>query len=147
MIDPHRPVFHFLPVKNWMNDPNGVIQWNGQYHLFYQYNPHGAFHGTIHWGHAVSSDLVHWRHLPIALTPTPEGLDKDGCWSGCAIDNNGVPTLFYTGVFPQVQCTATSSDDHLLTWQKHPEPVISAPPQSQTGQPWWRGSPTGWRGQ
>ena len=64
--DPHRPLYHFLPPANWLNDPNGVIQWKGQYHLFYQYNPNGPFHGTIHWGHAVSSDLVYWRDLPIA---------------------------------------------------------------------------------
>ena len=125
--DPHRPQYHFLPPANWMNDPNGLIQWKNQFHLFYQYNPYGAFHGSIHWGHAVSTDLVHWRHLPVALVPTPDGPDKDGCWSGCAIDHNGIPTIFYTGVSPQVQCTATSSDD-LLTWQKRLQPVIAAPP-------------------
>jgi beta-fructofuranosidase len=66
--------------------------------------------------------------LPIALTPTPGGYDQDGCWSGCAINHNGVPTLFYSGVFPQVVCMATSADD-LLTWQKYPgNPVIAGPP-------------------
>jgi beta-fructofuranosidase len=126
--DPHRPLYHFLPPANWLNDPNGLIQWQGQYHLFYQYNPNGPFHGTIHWGHAVSSDLVHWRDLPIALAPTPGGPDHAGCYSGCAIKNGGVPTLIYTGIAPEVQCLATSSDD-LLTWQKHPaNPVIAAPP-------------------
>jgi beta-fructofuranosidase len=95
--------------------------------MFYQYNPHGAFHGTIHWGHAVSRDLVHWEHLPIALEPTPDGIDKDGCWSGCAVNNNGIPTLFYTGVYPQVQCVATSPNN-LLTWQKHPHPILSTLP-------------------
>jgi beta-fructofuranosidase len=128
MSDGHRPAFHFLPIKNWMNDPNGLIEWNGQYHMFYQYNPHGPFHGTIHWGHAVSCNLVQWEHLPIALAPTPDGFDKDGCWSGCAVNNNGVPTLFYTGVHPQVQCMAISSDENLVTWQKYPQPVIDAPP-------------------
>jgi beta-fructofuranosidase len=123
-----RPRYHFLPPANWMNDPNGCIQWQGSYHLFYQHNPHGAFWGTMHWGHAVSQDLVHWTHLPIALAPTPGGPDQGGCFSGCAVDNHGTPTLVYTGVDPQVQCIATS-DDGLLTWQKHPSnPVLANPP-------------------
>jgi beta-fructofuranosidase len=72
--------------------------------------------------------LVHWTDLPIALTPTPERADADGCWSGCAIDNNGTPTLLYSGVHPQVVCLATSADD-LLTWQYYPgNPVIDGPP-------------------
>ncbi len=126
--DPHRPLYHYLPPANWMNDPNGLIQWNGAYHLFYQYNPNGAFHGSIHWGHAVSYDLAHWEEWPIALTPTPGEHDQDGCWSGCAINHNGTPTLFYSGVHPQAVCMAISSDD-LLTWQKHPgNPVIAGPP-------------------
>lgn len=126
--DPHRPGYHFLPPANWMNDPNGLIQWDGRYHLFYQYNPNGAFHGMIHWGHAVSPDLVHWTDRPIALAPTPGGPDKDGCFSGCAVNDDGVPTLVYTGVSPEVQCVATS-DDGLETWQKLPEnPIIAGPP-------------------
>jgi beta-fructofuranosidase len=125
--DAHRPQFHFLPPKNWMNDPNGFIQWHGTYHLFYQHNPNGAFHADMHWGHAVSADLVHWEHLPIALAPTPDGPDKDGVYSGCMVDHDGVPTLIYTGVFPEVQCLATGSDD-LVSWEKRREPVIAAPP-------------------
>jgi beta-fructofuranosidase len=126
--DPHRPQYHFLPPANWMNDPNGLIQWKGQIHLFYQYNPHGAFHGTIHWGHAVSRDLVHWQDQPIALAPTPGNPDEGGCWSGCAVDDNGLPTLVYTGIHPQVVCLATSSDG-LIHWEKYPgNPVIDGPP-------------------
>lgn len=129
MGDPHRPHFHFLPPANWMNDPNGLIQWKGQYHLFYQHNPHGAFHDSIHWGHAISSDLVHWTDLPLALTPTPGRADADGCWSGCAVDNHGTPTLIYSGLSPQVVCLATSTDDDLLTWHYYAEnPVIKGPP-------------------
>ena len=128
--DPHRPCYHFLPPANWLNDPNGLIHWQGEYHLFYQYNPHGPFHGTIHWGHAVSTDLVHWQHLPIALTPEPGMADEDGCWSGVAVDDDGVPTLIYSGNCggEQRACLATSTDG-LLTWQKHPgNPVIASPP-------------------
>lgn len=129
--DPQRPVYHFLPEANWLNDPNGLIQWRGQYHVFYQYNPNGPFHGTVHWGHAVSSDLVNWRHLPVALAPSPDGPDRDGCFSGCAVDNNGVPTFIYTGVNgpAQLPCVATSADDLLVTWEKYTgNPVIPAPP-------------------
>ncbi len=100
------------------------------YHLFYQYNPNGPFHGTIHWGHAASQDLVHWTNLPIALTPTPGFADEDGCWSGCAVDNDGIPTLLYSGnaARQQLLCIATGSDD-LVRWTKYAgNPVITAPP-------------------
>jgi beta-fructofuranosidase len=134
--DHHRPHYHFLPPANWMNDPNGLLQWKGQYHLFYQYNPYGPVHEHVHWGHAVSSDVVHWTDLPIALTPTAGRADADGCWSGCAIDDNGTPTLLYSGVHPQVVCLATSADD-LLTWHYYSgNPVIDGPPaelQARTG--------------
>ena len=124
----NRPRYHFQPLANWMNDPNGLIQWQGRYHLFYQHNPNGAQWGQMHWGHAASDDLVHWAHLPIALAPTPGGPDKDGCFSGCVVDDDGVPTFVYTGVKPEVQCIATS-DDRLITWTKHPgNPVIASSP-------------------
>jgi beta-fructofuranosidase len=128
--DPHRPQYHFLPLANWMNDPNGLIQWRGRYHLFYQHNPNEAGFGLMHWGHAVSEDLVRWRDLPIALTPTSGTADEHGCWSGCAVDNDGTPTLVYTGLRGKAQlpCVATGDDD-LITWKKHPgNPVIPSPP-------------------
>ncbi len=126
--DPHRPHYHFTAPANWLNDPNGLIDWKGTLHLFYQYNPNGPFHGTIHWGHASSVDLVHWRDHPIALAPTPGGPDADGCWSGCAVDGQGAPTLLYTGVSPQAVCLAVG-DETLETWRKYEgNPVIPAPP-------------------
>jgi len=127
--DPVRPRYHFMPPANWMNDPNAPIFHNGEYHLFYQHNPKAAKWDTMHWGHASSTDLLHWKHLPIALTPTPGGPDKDGCFSGCMVIDNGKPVIVYTGVRPEVQCLATSDD--LITWRKHPRnPVIAAPPPS-----------------
>ena len=126
--DPHRPLYHFLPPANWMNDPNGAIFWDGRFHLFYQHNPHGAFWGTIHWGHAVTDDLVHWTDLPIALAPDPDGPDRSGCASGTAVAGADVPTLIYYGI-PDGYCIATSDDD-LVTWKKHPaNPVIPHPPE------------------
>ena len=126
--DPFRPAYHFLAPVNWMNDPNGTLFWNGRYHVFYQYNPNGAFHGTIHWGHASSEDLVHWSDHPIALAPGPQGADRDQCYSGAAfIDKVGMPTLIYHGL-PDGICLAASADDMLLGWEKHPaNPVIPNP--------------------
>lgn len=128
--DMHRPQYHFLPPSNWMNDPNGACQWDGNYHLFYQSNPRAAHWGLIEWGHAVSPDLVHWTDLPVALVPTPDSADADGCWSGCMVNDQGVPTIIYTGVQGEQQrpCLATG-DDKLVTWQKYAHnPIIAAPP-------------------
>lgn len=69
----HRPQFHFSPEKMWMNDPNGMVFYDDEYHLFYQYYPDSTVWGPMHWGHAISKDLVHWEHLPIALYPDSLG--------------------------------------------------------------------------
>ncbi|MXV93597.1 MAG: glycoside hydrolase family 32 protein [Chloroflexi bacterium] len=130
--DFHRPRYHFLPAANWMNDPNGVIYWQGAYHLFFQYNPAGAWHGNIHWGHAISADLARWRELPTAIAPSPNSPDQGGIFSGCMVDDAGTPTAFYTGVNDdytvQTQCLARGSED-LRNWRKYPgNPVISEVP-------------------
>lgn len=132
--DRYRPGCHFSPPSGWMNDPNGLIWWRGRYHLFYQHNPHEARWGFIHWGHAASDDLAHWSDLPIALAPEPGSPRDDGCWSGVAVDDHGVPTLIYTEARGGVQLpyVATGSDD-LITWRKHPRnPVIAGPPEGIT---------------
>src|SRR5690625_816578 len=95
--DPHRLRYHFMALASWMNDPNGLIQFNGEYHMFYQQHPFSADNGPKYWGHAKSKDLVHWEHLPIALAPG-EWYDRDACFSGSAVDDQGTLTLIYTGV-------------------------------------------------
>ena len=132
-----RPRIHFAPVANWMNDPNGLIFWNGRYHLFYQYNPHGTTAADkICWGHADSPDLVHWRDLPLALEPTPGTVDEDGCWSGRAVAHEGEVYLLYTGYRAGTQrpCLAKALDDQLLTFQKlEANPVIAEEPLAGLG--------------
>lgn len=127
----HRPTYHFTAPANWLNDPNGLVQWNGQYHLFYQYNPAGPFHGTMHWGHAASDNLIHWEDEPLALTPDSSGPDRDGCFSGCFVDDEGTPTVLYTGTAgdAQLPCLARAEDDSLREWTKADEnPLLNGGP-------------------
>jgi len=89
----YRPQFHFTPKKNWMNDPNGLVYLDGEYHLFFQHNPFGVMWGHMSWGHAVSKDMLHWKELPVAI---PEG-DDEGIFSGSAVydakNTSGLGTL------------------------------------------------------
>ena len=92
------PRFHFYAGKNWLNDPNGLCQVDGWYHLYYQYNPHAAVWGDMHWGHAHSRDLLHWEHRPIAMAPAL-ALGEVHCFSGsCCLDAAGKPHFFYTSI-------------------------------------------------
>lgn len=132
--DEYYPQFHLAPPAGWINDPNGLICIDGVYHAFFQHHPYSEHWGPMHWGHATSRDLIRWQHQPIATAPdTP--YDKDGCFSGCAVDDNGVLTLIYTGhvwlgepgddsQVREVQCLATSEDG--LGFVKH-GPVLAAP--------------------
>jgi len=89
-------LIHLKSPMNWINDPNGFIFFKGKYHLFYQWYPYNTHWGTMHWGHAISDDLISWEHLGIALYPSKD-YDMNGVFSGSAIDINGVMHLYYTG--------------------------------------------------
>ncbi|WP_112197151.1 sucrose-6-phosphate hydrolase [Rahnella sp. NRRL B-41462] len=94
--DPYRPGWHLAPPVGLLNDPNGFIQHNGRFHLFYQWNPLACAHGAKFWGHWSSADLLHWQHEPLALAPSEE-YETHGCYSGSAVTDNGQLTLIYTG--------------------------------------------------
>jgi beta-fructofuranosidase len=147
MHDPLRPQFHLLPQANWMNDPCAPRFFGGQYHMFFQHNPGAAVWGDMHWAHATSPDLVHWKHLPIALSPTPGSYDAYGCFTGSVLPGVDTPSILYTGVtrcspqqetirgegIREVQCLATSTDSELRTWKKFDNPVLENPPRPVTG--------------
>lgn len=132
----YRQKYHFMAPAGWLNDPNGLIQYEGKYHLFYQHNPYDSKWGSMYWGHAISENLIKWSHLPIALAPSEVYDDDDngGCFSGSAVDDNGVLTLIYTGTTNneegtvQVQCIATSQDG--IKFEKYENnPVIPKYPE------------------
>ncbi|MCP4763906.1 MAG: glycoside hydrolase family 32 protein, partial [archaeon] len=126
---PFRPLYHFLAPAQWMNDPNGTIYINNEYHMFYQHNPFNKIWGNIHWGHAKSSDLVHWEHLPIALAPS-KGEGENHCYSGCCVDNNGTPTIIYTSIKSvfkakkKAEQWMATSNDSMIKWKKYPKNPI-----------------------
>ncbi len=130
-----RPILHLTPRVGWMNDPNGFSRYQGEYHLFYQYHPYSTNWGPMHWGHAVSSDLLTWEHRPVAMAPD-EDYDYAGCFSGSAIElDDGRQLLMYTGVQReykedgsigdvQVQCLAFGDGTDYVKYEKNP--VLSA---------------------
>lgn len=120
--------FHLMPPVGWMNDPNGFVYYDGEYHLFYQFYPYDSKWGPMHWGHSKTKDFIHWEELPTALAPD-ETYDKDGCFSGSAIEKDGKLYLMYTGhvvengKVTQTQCVAVSEDGVHFTKHKA-NPVI-----------------------
>jgi len=93
-----RPAWHYRPENHWINDPNGLCQVDGVYHMFYQYNPHGDQWGDIHWGHATSADLLHWQTQPIAMAPLTQAGEHHCFSGGCCKDEAGRPHFFYTSI-------------------------------------------------
>jgi len=126
-----RPQFHFTSRRGWSNDPNGLVYHDGDYHLYYQHNPYGVGWGNMHWGHAVSRDLVHWQEQPIALYPVAYG---DWCFSGSAVVDNSNTAGFKTGNEDVIVAAFTStgrgeavaySNDRGRTFTDYPQnPVV-----------------------
>lgn len=137
MRDPLRPQYHLLPQAGFIGDPCAPRYFRGQYHAFF----HGSFGGTG-WHHATSPDLVHWKHMPIALAPSANFYDSYGTFTGSVLPSDEGTSVIYTGVtkvpteqetirnegLREVQCIATSTDDELRTWHKLDKPVIETPP-------------------
>ena len=110
--NPYRPIYHFINPEDGLNDPNGLSYWKGNWHLFYQFCPPEE-PGRVHWGHAISKDLIHWKDLPIAIYPNPEY----GCWSGAVYIEEDRAIACYFG-HKLGTMVATSSDPLLLNWTK-----------------------------
>ncbi len=137
--DPHRPIYHYVNPENTLNDPNGLCYWNGRWHLFYQgYPPEDP---RVHWGHAVSEDLVHWRDLPYAIYPDPE----ECCFSGSTFVEDDRVIAMYHGTQVGNMC-AVSSDPLLLNWDKVTgNAVIPIQPQDGTPQEYTVFDPCIWK--
>ena len=142
--DPIRPQFHYTPYQGWINDPAGLIEWNGHYQLFSQFNPAAPYWGPMHWSHVDSTDAVHWRELPVALYPPyPDNpLDTSGRYTGSAVldKDTGALQLIFTDatdtalhpeLLPEVVSTAKSTDS--INFPLYSEnPIIAAPPSNST---------------
>jgi fructan beta-fructosidase len=149
----YRPQFHYSPAKNWMNDPNGLVYYQGQYHLFYQYNPLGNTWGNMSWGHAVSPDLVHWKELPVAIPYDATELifsgsavvDKDNT-SGFGTKANPPLVAIYTSAKPgsQSQSLAYSTDGG-LTFTKYGTVLDIGSAEFRDPKVFWYAPANAWR--
>ncbi len=131
-----RLTWHFEPEKGWMNDPNGLCWFGGKYHAFFQHNPKAPHWDVMHWGHAVTDDLVHWEEQPIALYPDQPYENSFGCFSGSAMEKDGTLYLMYTAVSKehgQTQCIVTTKD--CVHFEKYADnPVIRENPVDPSNQ-------------
>lgn len=127
----YRPLYHFSPSYGWMNDPNGMVYKDGQYHLFYQHNPYGSTWGNMHWGHAVSKDLVRWEHLPEAIAPDALGTIFSG---SCVVDTantagfgkNAIVAIYTSAGERQSQSIAYSLDNGMTFKKYKHNPVVTS---------------------
>lgn len=130
--DYYRPSYHFTPLYGWMNDPNGMVYKDGEYHLYFQYNPYGSKWGNMHWGHAVSKDLVHWEHLDPAIARDPVGhifsgssvLDKKNT---AGFGKNAIIAIYTNNSVnhDEVQCIAYSNDNGRTFTKYEGNPVLT----------------------
>ena len=139
-----RPQYHFSPPKGWMNDPNGLVYFEGEYHLFYQHYPDGNTWGPMHWGHAISTDLIHWNNYPIALYPDSLGYIFSGSavidWKNSSgFGKNGQPPMVAIYAYHSMEGEKAGkieiqyqgiaySNDKGRTWTKYNKnPVLKNP--------------------
>ena len=130
--DYYRPSYHFTPLYGWMNDPNGMVYKDGEYHLYFQYNPYGSKWGNMHWGHAVSKDLVHWEHLDPAIARDPVGhifsgssvVDKKNT---AGFGKNAIIAIYTNNSVnhDEVQCLAYSNDNGRTFTKYEGNPVLT----------------------
>lgn len=130
--DYYRPSYHFTPIYGWMNDPNGMVYKDGEYHLYFQYNPYGSKWGNMHWGHAVSKDLVHWEHLDPAIARDPVGhifsgssvVDKKNT---AGFGKNAIIAIYtnHSVNHGEVQCIAYSNDNGRTFTKYEGNPVLT----------------------
>ena len=157
ITDEMRPAYHFSPQTGWLNDPNGLSYYDGKYHLFYQYHPYSTYWGPMHWGHAVSDDLITWEYLPAALAPDT-GYDYSGCFSGSAVTmDDGSHLLMYTscgdssgdptgkGRWIQLQSIAIRKPGESEYAKYEGNPVISESDIPEGGDPYEFRDPYMWR--
>ncbi len=142
--EPNRPQIHFSPPSKWMNDPNGMVFYEGEYHLFYQYYPNGTVWGPMHWGHAVSRDLIYWQDLPIALYPDSLGYIFSGSavidWKNTSgLGKNGLPAMIAIYTYHDAEAEKAGKNDFQTqglaysldkgrTWKKYAKnPILPNP--------------------
>ena len=125
-----KPAYHVSSPVGWMNDPNGFSEYQGEYHLFFQYHPFSNVWGPMHWGHCKTRDFIKWEYLPAAMAPD-ESYDNGGCYSGSALEVDGAHVLIYTGVidryledgtreYRQVQCMAKGDGMNYYKYEGNP---------------------------
>ena len=129
----YRPQYHYSPPANWLNDPNGLVFYQGEYHLFYQYHPESSVWGPMHWGHAVSPDLIHWQHLQIALYPDENGVIYSGSavidWKNTAGFGKEAMVAIFTHHQKGLERQSLAySTDRGRTWTKYTSNPVVLPP-------------------